>query len=163
MLDREHILYLKTFTAPVNNKEIKRTNAFRSTFEWKTLKLRGAAKLKLFDFGTSMCISYNGKELWLSSGFPISKTSIKKESENYKIYGKLHKINISNFPFVAEEKESMGVERYGHTLIYCKNMIFAIGGSDNISDLNVVEVYFPSKNYWEEIEPLNKPREMTAG
>ena len=57
----------------------------------------------------------------------------------------------------------MDIQRYGHTLIYWNNEIFAIAGSDNLTNLNWVEVYHPNKNYWEEIEPLNKTRETTWG
>ncbi|CAI2371137.1 unnamed protein product [Moneuplotes crassus] len=80
-----------------------------------------------------------------------------------KIFGKLYKIDISKVPYLAEERESMDIPRYGHALIHHKNMIFAIGGSDNLSALKTVEVYFPSKDYWEEIEPLQTAREDVTG
>ena len=75
----------------------------------------------------------------------------------------LNIVNISQIPYVAEEKEGMDIERYGHTLIYSKNMLFAIGGTDNLTSLSCVEVYHPSKDYWEELESLNKERENICG
>lgn len=53
----------------------------------------------------------------------------------------------------------MPTPRFSHALINHSQMVFAIGGQDTTQSYSTCEVYHINKNYWEELEPMNKPRE----
>ena len=70
---------------------------------------------------------------------------------------------IESYPYIVEKKEPMQIARYGHALVYFKTMLFAIGGQTSLETLNSVEVYHINKDYWEDLEPINKPRAYVHG
>jgi len=57
----------------------------------------------------------------------------------------------------------MGYSRNSHALIHHKAMLFAIGGQSHTESTDVCEVYHTSKDYWEDIEPLNISRAYPSG
>lgn len=57
----------------------------------------------------------------------------------------------------------MLLPRYGHALVFHKNMVFAVGGQDSMQILDSVEVFHTRKDYWEELEPISKPRAYAHG
>ena len=95
---------------------------------------------------------------------PAFQLQLKYSESSLKVTSILYcLVNIENYPYIVEKKEPMQSARYGHALIFFKSMIFAIGGQNSLETLNSVEVYHISKDYWEDLEPINKPRAYVHG